>query len=255
MKKENELYEMMFKRKSFRGFKDVENVKLTKEELEEIESAFRGFDCLYPDIKTEIKIVTPEKTTASYGQEYCILIYSEKKDNYLANIGYLGQQLDLFLASKNIASLWCGLGKTEEKLGNLEYAIMFLISKVDSDVIYRNDITNIDRKNISQIWSGEKIEGVSEVIRLAPSACNSQPWFVENVDNELLVYRHKEYGKYGERTAKLLAYFNKMDIGIFLCYLDLCLLHENKTYEKELFVDDDRDEEKILIAKYKIKEG
>ena len=40
--------------------------------------------------------------------EYCHilvdtkLLYSEKKDNYLQNIGYLGEQLDLYLTSLNI---------------------------------------------------------------------------------------------------------------------------------------------------------
>ena len=34
------------------------------------------------------------------GQEYCILFYSEKKENYLQNIGYLGEQLDFILYLK-----------------------------------------------------------------------------------------------------------------------------------------------------------
>ena len=35
---------------------------------------------------------------------------------YLQNIGYLGEQLDLYLVSKNIGTLWFGIGKVEEKL-------------------------------------------------------------------------------------------------------------------------------------------
>ena len=44
-------------------------------------------------------------------QEKVILLYSEEKENYLMNIGYLGEQLDLYLASLNIGSLWFGLNK------------------------------------------------------------------------------------------------------------------------------------------------
>ena len=43
------------------------------------------------------------------------LLYSEKKDNYLQNIGYIGEQLDLYLVSKNIGTLWFGIGKVKEK--------------------------------------------------------------------------------------------------------------------------------------------
>lgn len=34
-----------------------------------------------------------------------------KNDNYLQNVGYLGEQLDLYLVSKNIGTLWFGIGK------------------------------------------------------------------------------------------------------------------------------------------------
>lgn len=61
----------------------------------------------------KIKIVK-DSTTYNRGQEYFILFYSEKKDNYLQNIGYLGEQLDLYLTSKNIGTLWFGIGKVEE---------------------------------------------------------------------------------------------------------------------------------------------
>ena len=108
------LYPMIFKRKSFHLFRGVGNETLTESELVEIYAAYKSFSPLVPDIKTEIKIVPSSETTCSRGQEYCILLYSEKKDNYLSNIGYLGQQLDLYLVSRNIGTLWFGIGKVEE---------------------------------------------------------------------------------------------------------------------------------------------
>ena len=67
---------------------------------------------LYSDIKTSVKIVPECETTCKRGAQYCILFYSEKKGEYLRNIGYLGEQMDLYLASKNIGALWFGIGKT-----------------------------------------------------------------------------------------------------------------------------------------------
>ena len=93
------LYEMIFKRKSFHLFRNIGNEKISVDELKDIDESFSKFKPLVDDIKVKIKIVK-ESTTCRRGQEYCILLYSEKKDNYLQNIGYLGEQLDLYLVSK-----------------------------------------------------------------------------------------------------------------------------------------------------------
>ena len=98
------LYDMIFKRKSFHLFRNIGNEPITKAELEEFEKEFSNLKPLVEDIKVRIKIVKID--SVSRGQEYCILFYSEKKDNYLQNIGYLGEQLDLYLVSRNIGTLW-----------------------------------------------------------------------------------------------------------------------------------------------------
>ncbi len=109
----NDLYNMIFKRKSFHLFRNIGNEHITDEELKEIKNVFNSLVPLVDDIKVKIKIVK-DSTNCKRGQEYCILLYSEKKDNYLQNIGYIGEQLDLYLVSKNIGTLWFGIGKVEE---------------------------------------------------------------------------------------------------------------------------------------------
>lgn len=105
---EKVLYSMIFKRKSFHIFRDIGIINAT--ELRNIEEAYKTFTPLVSEIKTAIKIVPAEETTCKRGQEYCILLYSEKKENYLQNIGYIGEQLDLYLASLGIGALWFGIG-------------------------------------------------------------------------------------------------------------------------------------------------
>ena len=107
------LYEMIFKRKSFHLFRNIGNEHLTEEELKDIEKEFSKLKPLNKDIKVKIKIV--KKESILRGQEYCIFFYSEKKDNYLQNIGYLGEQLDLYLVSKNIGTLWFGISANQRK--------------------------------------------------------------------------------------------------------------------------------------------
>ena len=120
--------------------------------MKDIENQFNKLKPLVENIKVKIKIVKNE-TTCRRGQEYCILFYSEKKDNYLQNIGYLGEQLDLYLVSKNIGTLWFGIGKVKEKkLDNLDFVIMIAIAKVDSEDKFRKDMFKSKRKELSKIW-------------------------------------------------------------------------------------------------------
>ena len=108
-------YDMVFKRKSFHLFRNVGKEDITDGELSAIQEAYLSFAPLDPGIRTAIRIVPGGETNCRRGEQYCILLYSEKKDGYLQNIGYLGEQLDLYLTARNIGTLWFGIGKTEEK--------------------------------------------------------------------------------------------------------------------------------------------
>lgn len=252
---DNNLYKMIFKRKSFHLFRNIGNEKISDEELKDIENKFNYLKPLVPDIKVKIKIVK-DGITCRRGQEYCILFYSEKKDNYLQNIGYLGEQLDLYLVSKNIGTLWFGIGKSEEnKLDGLDFVIMIAIRKVENIDKFRKDMYKSKRKELSDIWDGNSYLDIANIVRFAPSACNTQPWRVSSRDNELKVYRYRKAGKRGIMPKDRVIYYNQIDIGIFLCFLELCLENNNISYKKELYVEDNHENEYNLAAVYKIKES
>ena len=244
-----DLYEMIFKRKSFHLFRNIGNNHLTEKELNDIEKEFAKFKPLVKDIKVKIKIV--KKESILRGQEYCILFYSEKKDNYLQNIGYLGEQLDLYLVSKNIGTLWFGIGKPDEqKLDGLDFVIMIAIAKVDSADKFRKDMFKSKRKELSEIWAGESFMDIANIVRFAPSACNTQPWKVEASKKEIKVYRYHKEGKRGIMPKDKVVYYNQIDIGIFLCFLELCLEHNNIDNKRELFVEENHENEYNLTAIY-----
>ena len=246
-------YDMIFKRKSFHLFRGVGNEKLTKNELDGIEKAYRSFSPLYADIKTDIRIVPAGKVNFKRDAEYCILIYSEKKENYLLNAGYIGEQLDLWLVKHNIGSLWFGIGRPDEKEYNgLDYVIMFAIRKISDDSKYRKDMFKATRKPLSEVWTGETF-GVADIARFAPSACNTQPWYVESKDGILTVFRYKKPGKRGIMPAFAVSYFNRIDVGIYLCILEICLQKNGFAYERELFLDDGSDAEYTKNAVLRLK--
>lgn len=247
---EARLYPMIFKRKSFHLFKDIG--KISTSELAEIKKNFKTLKALHSDIEVDMQIVPAEMTTCKRGQEYCILLYSERKDGYLQNIGYLGEQLDLFLASMNIGALWFGIGKTEaQPCKGLAFVIMIAIAKMPENK-FRKDMFKSKRKALEEIWLGEAYPDIARIVRYAPSACNTQPWIVEGSEDELTVYRYKKPGKRGIMPVNMVSYYNRIDIGIFLLVLELCLRHEGIHFERVLFRDTG-DEEKSLTAKYLLK--
>ena len=246
------LYDMIFKRKSFHLFRNIGNEHISDGELKDIGEYFNTLKPLVDDIKVKIKIVQ-DGVTCKRGQEYSILFYSEKKDNYLQNIGYLGEQLDLYLVSRNIGTLWFGIGKVEEKqLDGLDYVIMIAIAKVDSADKFRKDMFKSKRKELNEIWQGDNYLKIANIVRFTPSACNTQPWKVESSENELKVYRYRKEGKRGIMPKDRVIYYNQIDIGIFLCFLELCFDKNNIKYNRNLYVEENHEAEKNITASYQI---
>ena len=250
---DDSLYEMIFKRKSFHLFRNIGKERISQEELKDIEEYMTKIKPLDPDIKVKMKIVN-EGATCKRGQEYCILFYSEKKENYLQNVGYMGEQLDLYLVSKNIGTLWFGIGKADEKqVDGLDYVIMISIAKIDSADKFRKDMYKSKRKELDEIWNGDYYRDIGDIARFAPSACNTQPWRVEATEKEIKVYRYRKEGKRGIMPKNLVMYYNQIDIGIFLCFMELILSHNNIEYEKEIFKEENHEQENNLTAVYIIK--
>lgn len=224
------LYPMIFKRKSVRAFH--KDLHISQEDINLIRDYIVNLKPLVDGIRVETRIVPVGSTTCRIG-EYCILIYSEQKENWLQNVGYMFEQLDLYLASINIGTCWYGLGKTSEKAeeDGLKYAIMLAIGK-SKEEDFRKDFSGVSRMSAEELWAGEPIEDMAEIIRFAPSACNSQPWRVEHSGNKLTVLRAN---KLQSKIPKaLLAYFNNIDLGIFLCFVDVVLSKFGIPFVKEV---------------------
>lgn len=252
MKKNEMFYEMIFKRKSFHIFKEIGCLEAT--ELSAIEAFYKSVQPLDAGIRTAMRIVPSKETTCKRGQEYCILLYSEKKDGYLPNIGYIGQQLDLYLSSQDIGALWFGIGKASEPQYNgLDFVIMIAIAKMPAEK-FRKDMFKSKRKPLEETWYGDDYQEIGNIARFAPSACNTQPWKVEVSEGQFLVYRYKKPGKRGIMPADKVAYYNRIDIGIYLLFLEVCFAHHGMEFDRELLTDNASDNcEQVLVAKYRMK--
>ncbi len=129
---------------------------------------------------------------------------------------------------------------------------MIAIAKVDSVEKFRKDMYKSKRKELQEIWNGENYLNIANIVRFAPSACNTQPWIVESSEKELKVYRYRKQGKRGIMPKDKVIYYNQIDIGIFLCFLELCLKKNNIDYNRNLYIEENHEEEKNLTATYEI---
>ena len=205
-------------------------------------------------IKTAIRIIPADRVNFKRDAEYCILIYSEEKENYLMNAGYIGEQLDLYLVKHNTGSLWYGIGRPDmPDYHGMKFVIMIAIRKVNDPSLYRKDMFKAKRKPLREVWSGDD-PGIAEVARFSPSACNTQPWYAENTDGVVTVYRYRQPGKRGIMPVKSVVYYNRIDIGIYLCILEICMHHQGIGFSRELFIDPGSEAELTKAAEYILKE-
>ena len=256
-----ELLNAVYKRKSMRKYNGG---SLSAEELKQVREYLQQLKPLCPESKVDFEIVPCKETNCKFDAEYALIVYSQEGNLWLANVGYMLEQWDLYLATLNVGVCWYGMGKVDEQeKDGLKYAILLSFGKsLEED--FRSETSEFNRRSVSDIWKvvdnakdptclrGERasLARCGEIARLAPSACNSQPWRVEQEGNVLNVYREK--GKTPLLSNVLFKHWNKVDIGIFLCFLELALESEGVEFTKQLHQDTD-DKKKVLTATYTLK--
>ena len=238
-----ELLSGVFKRKSVRKYSG----QLTDEELARVKDYLQQLKPLCPEIRVEYEIVPCKDTNCKFNAEWCLIVYSEEANLWLANVGYLLEQWDLYLATLNVGVCWYGMGKVEENEKNgMKYGIMLCFGKACEED-FRKDESEFNRKKASEIWKGATNAKLPEIVRLAPSAVNSQPWQVVEEGNQLSVYRVK--GNTPVLSNVLFKRWNKVDVGIFLAFLDVALESEGYAFTRELHPDTDS-KKRVLTATY-----
>ena len=184
------LQEMIFHRKSCRSFM---NKPLEPEMMEKVLS-FEPKP-LYPDIKVRMDIVSRDKVKCicPWTTPQVITIYSEETEGYLENIGFLFQQMDLYLQTLGLGVCWLGLGqmnpKTTPPVEGMKFVIMMAFGYPKGDQL-RHDRKGFKRKSPEQI--ADRTDSKLEPARLAPSAVNSQPWHFTHEGNAIHVYCSKK---------------------------------------------------------------
>ena len=221
------LYEAIFKRKSIKKY---DLTALGEKALLKIAGYINSVKPLFGDIKTEMRVVGKDeiKLLLPIKAPHYLLFYSENKDGYLTNAGYMLQQIDLFLASNGIGSCYLGMAqptKVAKESLKLEFVMVLAFGNA-TEPVHRVDISQFNRKPLVQITNITDNDTLLEAARLAPSATNSQPWFFTGGNGIINAYCFKP------NIIKAIIYekMNKIDMGIALCHLAVALKHEGKEF-------------------------
>ncbi len=202
------LNEMIYHRKSCRSFtgKPVDG-----EVIEQILSF--EMKPLYPEIKVRMDVIGREmvKCICPWTTPQVIAIYSEEAEGWLENIGFLFQQMDLYLQTLGLGVCWLGMGKINPAVApdtdGMKFAIMLAFGHPKGACL-RQDGKGFRRKSLAQI--ADRADPALEPARLAPSSVNSQPWYFVHEGSAIHVYCTSK-GFAGD--------MNRMDMGIALAHL------------------------------------
>lgn len=219
-----ELYESIFHRKSVRKY---DPAPLPAESLAEIEAFAAEAKPLKGDIAYKTMILNADQMgMVSVKAPHYMCFYSEKKEGSLVNAGFILQQVDLQLSASGYGSCWIGMGKpsgTPPAVKGMEYVIMLGFGR-PAEPIRRAQVSEFKRLGLSEISQISGAEDLLEPVRLAPSASNTQTWFLTGSSREILLYRKKLNPIKGAIYGK----FNRIDMGIALCHLWLAIEQQGK---------------------------
>ncbi len=227
------LYDAIFRRKSVRKYRMD---PLGHDVIEDISRYASSLDLLCPEIDVEFAFAEHGEIVnlLPVKSPHYILIFSEAKDNYLYNAGFLGQQLDLYLSAKGLGRCWLGLARPQEQIvtccDGLDFTIMLGFGEA-AEPLHRDNVSQFKRKPMSQICFVEGAEELLEPVRLAPSAVNRQPWCFYGTPSELHVGREK----LSSVRYPVFNRLNQIDLGIALCHLVLSAEHMGKVVKFEFF--------------------
>jgi nitroreductase len=222
------LYETIFKRKSIRKY---DLTPLDGHTLAEIMAHTSALKPLYHDIRIEMKLLSQKDVKGLFLAKapHYFAVFSETRDGYLTNVGFMLQQMDLFFSANGIGSCWQGMPKPTKEIVNsskLEFVILLAFGK-PKERLHRETVSEFQRKPLGEITDIKAADELLEPARLAPSAMNRQQWFFTGNAGTIHAYRAKS----SFLTAFMFERMSKISMGIAICHVWIAAKHFGKEVE------------------------
>ena len=249
---EVDIYDVIFKRKSIRKY---DKSTLDEKVLNRISEEINNLIPLYEDIKTDIKIISGDdvKLRSMKQAPHYLAIFSENKEGYLMNLGFMLQQMDLLFSASGIGSCWQGIPTPKSnviKSSELKFIILIAFG-MPTEPLYREDTSEFKRKSLEKITDIEDANELLEPVRLAPSAINSQPWYFTGTKDMI----HACSNKPNFLKAVFVNKYIAIDVGIALYHLKVSAEHLKKTVQIIFNKDENTPKGCNYLATLKLKEN
>lgn len=192
------------------------------------------------------------------GANYYLAVAYKNNDYALEDLGFLFEKVILYCTSLGLGTVW--LGGTFNK-SNFSEAIQLnkdeklpIVAPVGIEAEKKSIIAKVfggsssKRKDFSQIFFNENFNTpltyeeakdygeVLEMVRIAPSAMNKQPWRILKEGNS--------YHIYSEGKAEI----NRIDIGICMCHFYLCAKEKKLKGEFKVLNNKISDKYKYVVS-------
>ena len=196
------------KRKSVRKYKAE---LLDKEILDKIQCKIDNIQPLFTDVAYSATIVPQKFPPKKHNAPYFLILRGTQSEKGLENVGFIGQQISLYLTELGIGSYF-RMGQPEN-IGNgaLPYIICIAFGKPDEPLL--REKSEFKRKSLSEISNGN--DKRLEYARLAPSGLNAQDWYFSASNGQIHCYRKKPNFLLKAIKNKL----NPIDMGIALAHI------------------------------------
>jgi len=218
-----ELYDSMFARKSVRKF---DPAPLGADILGELTAFMNDLVPMHGEIALEHVIVPGNDVRSPFRPKppHYILIFSEPKEGYLVNAGFMMQQVDLFLSHRGIGSCWQLIPRPTKhgrQSSSLDYIIAMAIGS-PAEPVHRQSRDEFDRKPNEKITSISGMNEIMDAVRLAPSGMNTQPWFFTGDATGML---HAYCTKLNPLLKLVIHKMDEVSVGIAICHAWIAISH------------------------------
>ena len=227
MKQKITIEEAIYKRMSIRKY-DMKG--LSKEELADIIKYANNVEPLIKDSKIRVDLIGPDdvKSIMPWKAPHYLAIYAEDNDMSKVNVGFIYEQVVLYLTSLGLGTCWAESVSPKDKneSDGLKWMIVVAFGKEENDKPWRENLNQIRRKPVNEV-SDKEDERLKEALA-APSAMNNQPWYYTHVDDKIRVYCAKQ-----NMLKKWMSSMNKFDVGISISHIKVM----NKDFKFEVEKD------------------
>ena len=207
------LYETIFVRRQVRKYDPLLERQIPEEILKYVLETRQ-----FAGQQAKFTLASAEDVSGGPAAPYYLLSYCDANSAAYANVGYVIQKANLYLQSIGLGGGWFNGPKPKSDSENFCIAFAF----GGTDVPVRKGPEEFKRLPMGEISRSDN--SVVMAVRLAPSALNSQPWYLTFEEGKVVI---KYLGR-GLMRMMLRNKLNKIDLGIAARHAVLALEQEGK---------------------------